>query len=165
MNVSGRKLSGREKNEASIRLLEQLREKLYFVNLSTARRAAYNLSWMQEDGLEILREALLSNASGTTKNAAGYGLRKMRGRMKKVALMVLRQGVLYPNSITRDICKKALQMLRTPTQVRSISATEQKLGKFEIKDIPNKSDKRINVENSSLKAKNHLKNSGSENYE
>jgi hypothetical protein len=163
MKLSGRKLSGREKNEASIRLLEQLREKLYSVNLSTARRAAHNLSWMQEDGLEILREALLSNASGTTKNAAGYGLRKTQGRMKKATLTVLRQGLLYPNSITRDICKKALQMLGAPAHVQSLSATEQTVGKFEIREIPNKRNKRITVKNSSPKAANHLKNSDSEN--
>jgi hypothetical protein len=163
MKLRARKLSGREKNEASIRLLEQLREKLYSVNLSTARHAAHNLSWMQDDGLEILREALLSNAPRTTKNAAGYGLRKMHGRMKKAALEVFRQGLLSPNSITRDICRKALEMSGTPAQVQSASATEQTVGKFVIKDIPNKSDNKIHVKNSSLNAEKHFKNSNSEN--
>jgi hypothetical protein len=67
---------------------------------------------MQEDGLEIFREALLSNASGATKNAAGYGLRHMQGRMKKMAIEVLMEALRYPDNMTRDISKKALQMSR-----------------------------------------------------
>jgi len=56
MRLEKRKPSGREKDEASIKLLAQLREKLYSEHVGTARRAAFNLSWMQEDGLEILKE-------------------------------------------------------------------------------------------------------------
>ncbi|MHC4496329.1 MAG: hypothetical protein ACYSYM_10960 [Planctomycetota bacterium] len=49
------KLSDRDKEEASIRLLRKLAEQLQSSDASTRRRAAYNLSWMQEDGLEILK--------------------------------------------------------------------------------------------------------------
>jgi hypothetical protein len=44
---------------------------------------------MQEDGFEILKEALFGGASRTAKGAAAYGLRKMRGRMRKQAFELL----------------------------------------------------------------------------
>ena len=81
MKLERRKPSGREKNEASIKLLEQLRERLHSDETSSARRAAFNLSWMQEDGLDILKEALFSNSPKKTKTAVAYGLRCMHGRM------------------------------------------------------------------------------------
>lgn len=105
-----KKAAGEQKPQPTIELLRPLKDKLYCGDVSRARRAAHNLSWMQEDGLIILREALLSNASGATKNAAGYGLRHMQGRMKKQAIEVLRQGLRYPDPMTRDISRKALQM-------------------------------------------------------
>jgi len=98
------------KAQAAIQILQPLKEKLYCGDVSKARRAAHHLSWLQEDGLEILKSALLSDAQGSTKNAAGYGLRHMHGRMKKPALEVLRQGLTYPNPMTRDISKRALEM-------------------------------------------------------
>jgi hypothetical protein len=103
-----------KRTEAAIRLLGVLKERLYCGDVSKARRAAHNLSWMQDDGLEILREALLSEASGATKNAAGYGLRHMQGRMKKAALEILHQGLNHPNRMTRDISSKALKMAASP---------------------------------------------------
>jgi len=84
MNLERRPPSGREKDAESVEFLEKLRSKLHHDNISVARRAAYNLSWMQEDGLEILKEALYSNTGRITKTAASYGLRNMRGRMKKL---------------------------------------------------------------------------------
>ena len=78
MNLERRPLSGREKDEESAELLEKLRAKLHYDNISVARRAAYNLSWLQDDGLEILKEALYSNTGRVTKTAASYGLRNMR---------------------------------------------------------------------------------------
>jgi hypothetical protein len=59
VKLEKRKPSGREKDQASIELLELLREKLFSNDISIARRAAFNLPWMQEDGLEILKEALV----------------------------------------------------------------------------------------------------------
>jgi hypothetical protein len=104
--------AGRQKSEAAVKLLAMLKQKLYCGDVSRARRAAHNLSWMQDDGLAILKEALLSNSNGATKNAACYGLRHMQGRMKKEAIQVLIQALQYPNNMTRDLSKKALQMSR-----------------------------------------------------
>lgn len=111
-----KKMSGEQKAQSAIQLLRPLKEKLYCGDVSRARRAAHNLSWMQEDGLEILREALLSDASGATKNAAGYGLRHMQGRMKRPAIEVLRKGLRYPDPMTRDISRRALQMKGMPLE-------------------------------------------------
>jgi hypothetical protein len=102
---------GEQKARADIQILAPLKERLYCGDVSKARRAAHNLSWMQEDGLLIFKEALLSNASGATKNAAGYGLRHMQGRMKKAAILVLREGLQYPDAMTKDISQKALRMV------------------------------------------------------
>lgn len=106
-----RELSGREKDEASIKLLRKLREQLYSSDASNRRRAAYKLSWMQEDGLEILKDTLFGDCPVPSRNAAAYGLRKMRGRMKKVALEILGQGLKHCDNSTRGICRNALQML------------------------------------------------------
>jgi len=106
-----REISGREKDEASIKLLRKLREQLYSSDASNRRRAAYKLSWMQEDGLEILKDTLFGSCPVPSRNAAAYGLRKMRGRMKKVALEVLEQGLKHRDNATRGICRNALQML------------------------------------------------------
>jgi hypothetical protein len=138
MKLGKRKPSGREKDEASIELLNQLREKLYSGDSSTGRRAAFNLSWMQEDGLEILREALFSNFSRTTKNAAAYGLRSMRGRMKKAALEVFEQGLGHANSDTREVCKKALSDVKAKASRRPAPKKKARAGKFEIREISRK---------------------------
>jgi hypothetical protein len=111
MESEKRILTGREKDEAAIRLLEKLQEQLRSSDASNRRRAAFNLSWMQEDGLEILKGALFGNDNVTTKNAATYGLRKMRGRMKKMALEVLNQGLKNRDSTTREVSRNALQLL------------------------------------------------------
>jgi len=106
--------TGREKDQAAIELLEELRQKLYNESASVARRAAFNLSWMQEDGLEILEEALFSTASYKTKNAACYGLRNMHGRMKKAALEVIRNGLDSQDKGTREACLVAMQLINRP---------------------------------------------------
>ena len=111
MESEKRILTGREKDNEAIKLLEKLQEQLRSSDASNRRRAAFNLSWMQEDGLEILKNALFGNDNVTTKNAAAYGLRKMRGRMKKVALEALNQGLKHQNSSTRQVCISALQLL------------------------------------------------------
>ena len=136
MKLERRIPSGREKDEASIRLLAKLREQLYSSNISTVRQSAFNLSWMQEDGLDILREALLSDAPRRVKGAAAYGLRKMRGRMRKKAETVLVEGLNQSDPRTAEISRNALTVLkkgkaatRRPTQPR------RKRGKFDIKEI------------------------------
>ena len=93
METEKRKNSGREKDESSIHLLAKLQGQLHSSNASIRRRAAFNLSWMQEDGLEILKNVLYGDYLVTSKNAAAYGLRKMHGRMKKMAMDVLKDGM------------------------------------------------------------------------
>jgi len=117
MESEKRILTGREKDEAAIRLLAKLKEQLRSSDASNRRRAAFNLSWMQEDGLEILKEALFGSDHITTKNAAAYGLRKMQGRMKKMALEVINQGLKHRDSSTRQVCRNALELLgqKTPS--------------------------------------------------
>ena len=111
MESEKRILTGREKDNEAIKLLEKLKEQLRSSDASNRRRAAFNLSWIQEDGLEILQKALTGSDHITTKNAAAYGLRKMRGRMKKVALEALNQGLKHPDSSTRQVSISALQLL------------------------------------------------------
>jgi hypothetical protein len=135
MEIGKRKPTGREKDEASIRLLEKLREQLYSPHASNRRQAAFNLSWMQEDGLEILKTALFGNNPITTKNAATYGLRKMRGRMKKMALNVLQEGLEHPAGNTREVCRSALLRLEGKTEKKPPSKRNAKKARFEIRDI------------------------------
>ena len=108
MKLEKRIPSGREKDEAAIELLGKLREKLHSENVSTARLAAFNLSWKQEDGLDILKETLVGPFSRTAKKAAAYGLRSMKGRMKKLAVEVLKDGLKHSDRTTRAACEKAL---------------------------------------------------------
>jgi hypothetical protein len=112
MKLQERKPSGREKDEAAVALLAQLREKLHSGEISFARKAAYNLSWMQEDGLGILVEALFGSFPRDTKKAAAYGMRSMNGRMRKLAEAALTKGLASSNRITKDACAKSLQLLR-----------------------------------------------------
>ena len=112
MKLQERKPSGREKDEAAVALLAQLRERLHSGEISLARKAAYNLSWMQEDGLDILVEALLGSFPRDTKKAAAYGLRSMNGRMRKLAEEALTKGLASSNRITKDACAKSLQLMK-----------------------------------------------------
>jgi hypothetical protein len=112
MKLPERKPSGREKDEAALSLLAQLRQKLHSEEISLARKAAFNLSWMQEDGLDILVEALFGSFPRDTKKAAAYGLRSMNGRMRKLAEAALAKGLAHPNRTTKDACAKSLQLMR-----------------------------------------------------
>ncbi len=112
MKLAERKPSGREKDQAAIERLTELREKLHCEDVSTARKAAYHLSWMQEDGLEILAEALFGGFPRATKQAAAYGLRSMNGRMRKLAEETLTKGLTHQNRTTKDACAKSLLLLK-----------------------------------------------------
>jgi len=112
MKLPDRKPSGREKDEAAVALLAQLRNKLHSEEISAARKAAFNLSWMQEDGLDILLEALFGSFPRDTKKAAAYGLRSMNGRMRKRAEEALTKGLAHSNRITKDACAKSLQLMK-----------------------------------------------------
>ncbi len=138
MTLEARKPSGREKDQAAVELLGKLREKLHSEDISTARLAGYNLSWMQEDGLEILEEALFGNFSRTTKKAAAYGLRRMQGRMKKMAIEILNRGLKHRDRTTRQACTVALSLLTGKGPQKKRSGSKPKSGKLRIKEIRNK---------------------------
>jgi hypothetical protein len=138
MKLEKRIPSCREKNEESIQLLAQLREKLYSEHIGTARRAAFNLSWMQEDGLDILKEALFSKAARHTKSAAAYGLRKMRGRMEKTALETLSKGLKHPDKTAAKVCENALIVFKSKTPERLSSKININITKIEIKSFTQK---------------------------
>ncbi|UCF14346.1 MAG: hypothetical protein JSW59_13105 [Phycisphaerales bacterium] len=112
-------LSDSERHEAALERLRQLREKLLSKDISTARLAGFNLSWMQEDGLAILKEALFGDYSKTTKKAAAYGLRSMHGRMKKLGAEVLEQGRNHSDPVTREVCAKGLAIMKGQIPKRS----------------------------------------------
>ena len=138
MESETRKLSSREKDEASAQLLEKLQEQLQSSDASNRRRAAFNLSWMQEDGLEILKGALYSGSHVTTKNAAAYGLRKMRGRMKKMALEVLKEGLKHRDSSTREVSRNAMRLLGLEVP-QGPAPQQKKTGRAtRIREIPSK---------------------------
>ncbi len=154
MKLKKRKPSGREKDEESIKLLEQLREKLYLDDVSSARRAAFVLSWKQEDGLDILKEALFSDSPKTAKTAAVYGLRSMRGRMKKMALNVLEEGLKHRKSDIRDACSHALSLASRRTLKKSPSERPPKAGKIEIREVRGKSTPRGKIRTKRMHERN-----------
>lgn len=142
MESTKEELTDREKQEASIRLLRKLGEQLQSSDASTRRRAGYNLSWMQEDGLEILKGVLFGNFQITAKNASAYGLRKMRGRMKKLAQEVLEQGLKHSDNATKQVCRNALQLLGH--KVPGGPPPKRRMGKkTRIKEISHESRPRI----------------------
>ena len=141
MKLPKRQPTGREKDQENIKHLEQLRQKLHSAEVSSAKRlAALDLSWMQEDGLEIFEEALFSNASRKTKNAACYGLRKMHGRMRQKALKMLEKGAKAKNIGTKEMSRHALQILEEQKQGKGKRRSSR--GRFRIKEIPRHDGKR-----------------------
>ena len=131
-----KEITSTQTDEASIRLLAQLKDKLHSGDMSRARRAAHNLSWMQDAGFDILKDALLNKSSIGTKIAAAYGLRSMRGRMKKLVLEVFLQGLQSPNDNTKRVCTKTALMLTKKTQPKPAYQYERGSEKFKVKEIP-----------------------------
>jgi len=139
MKLEKRIPSGREKDEAAIELLAKLREKLHSENVSTARLAAFNLSWKQEDGLDILKETLEGRRfSRTAKKAAAYGLRSMKGRMKKMAVEVLKEGLKSSDRTTRAACEKALLLMAGMAPKKPSGGYRSKSGRSRIRSVSRK---------------------------
>jgi len=130
-----RKSPGQAKDPAAIEKLRQLTRKLCSDDITTARLAAFNLSWMQEDGLAILTKILLGDFSRTTKKAAAYGLRSMKGRMKKPATEVLEQGCKNRDRTTRAACIKALAIIKGEAVPKSNSGRNRRKQRTPIKEI------------------------------
>lgn len=129
----------RQRDPATIELLKNLRTKLFSENISVARVAAHHLSWLQEDGLTILKEALFGEYPKTAKKAAAYGLRNMKGRMKKLAVEVLEQGRNYNDGVTREACSKSLYLMQNKPKRKKKATPKPKL-RQKIKDIPPKNE-------------------------
>lgn len=126
-----------KRTEESKKLLQKLRDQLYSSNGSIRRQAGFHLSWMQEDGLETLKSVLFGNSSEATKNAAAYGMRKMRGRMKKMSLQILNEGVEHQIKTVRDVCKKALIILEElPPKPGQKPPAKKAHPRLKIKEIP-----------------------------
>jgi len=136
------KSSGTAKDEASIEQLRQLTRKLCSDDISTARLAAFNLSWMQEDGLAILTKILLGDFTRTTKKAAAYGLRSMKGRMKKMATEVLEQGLKNRDRTTKAACIKALSIIKGEAPKKGRTGRNRRTNRTPIKEIKNNSSPR-----------------------
>ena len=146
MESGNRKTTGREKDKASVELLGKLQEQLHSTHASIRRRAAFNLSWMQEDGLEILKDILYGNCTITTKNAAAYGLRKMQGRMKNMAHEVLMEGLKQPNSSTVEISRNALLLLGHQIPAEFLPK-KKAVRRSRIRDIPSRPRPRRTIHN------------------
>ena len=140
MKSEEQKSSGREKDQAAIELLRQLTRKLCSNDITTARLAAFNLSWMQEDGLAILTQVLLGDFSRTSKKAAAYGLRSMKGRMRKMALEVLEQGLKQRDRTTKAACVKALSLMKSKGAKKADSVEKPIAGKPNIQQVRNKAN-------------------------
>jgi hypothetical protein len=95
---------------------------------------------MQDDGLDILKEALFGNSHKRTKSAAAYGLRKMRGRMKKLGEQVLHEGLNGPDPVIAEVCKNSfLIMKKNSAFKRKSGRRKSQPPKHEIREIPQRS--------------------------
>ena len=138
MAVDNRRSPQRQRDEATVKLLIKLRDKLLSNNISIARLAAFNLSWKQEDGLTILKEALFGDYPRTTKKAAAYGLRSMNGRMQIIGLEVLKQGLKHQDSTTKAACVKSLSLVKAGPSKKAASGGKPASGKPKVKPIAKK---------------------------
>ena len=130
-----------EKTQESIKLFERLAEKIRSKNPSIARKAALNLSWLQEDGLENLKNALLGDEAHSTKAAAAYGLRKMQGRMKKIARKLLEDGCENQDKDTKQVCENAMRVIQQankPIAKKAQNQQKKSTPKIPIREIPTK---------------------------
>jgi len=141
--------SAKERDAAAVEQLRQLTRKLCSNDITTARLAAHNLSWMQEDGLAILTETLMGNYSRTTKKAAAYGLRSMKGRMKKLAVEVLEQGLKHRDRTTKAACIKAISLMKGGTSKKEGSQSRSKSSKPQIREIQKRHNRNTEDERSS----------------
>ena len=133
----------RQNDEEAIKALKELTKKLCSNDITIARLAAFNLSWMQEDGLAILSNILNGDFTRTSKKAAAYGLRSMKGRMKKLAVEVLQKGLRSRDRTTKAACIKALSLMDKGASPKKDSNQKDQTGKHGIKEIPKKQDVRI----------------------
>lgn len=140
-----------EESDGDVKLLEPLKKKLYSDNISTARHAAFRLSWMQEDGFEILKEVLFGDTSRRTKTAATYGLRSMRGRMKQMALELLDEGIEHQDRDVRDICNHAMAVIKQNEEARAVARGDIQPRRMEIREVRPRGRGKIKIRNHNRK--------------
>ncbi len=97
-----------------------------------------NLSWKQEDGLTILTEVLFGSYPRTAKKSAAYGLRRMNGRMRKLASEVLEKGRKHYDRTTKAACIKSISLMKAGRSVKAASNTQPPSGRQKIRDITKK---------------------------
>ena len=149
MKPDEKKSSPKQRDEAAIERLKQLTRKLCSNDITTARLAAHNLSWLQEDGLAILTETLMGDYSRTTKKAAAYGLRSMKGRMKKLGLEVLEKGLKHRDRTTKAACIKALSLVKGGAAKKGASQSKSESKGQQIREIKEKPKRSTQDEKSS----------------
>ena len=142
MTLEENNAPNRDKDEASIERLRQLAKKLCSDDISVARLAGHNLSWLQEDGLAILTQTLFGDYSRNSKKAAAYGLRSMNGRMKKLAEEVLEKGLKNRDRTTKAVCIKALFLMRGGDPDQAPSGGKRRQGNTRIKEYRHKGNRR-----------------------
>ena len=135
MALNSKKSSQRKRDQATIELLKKLREQMLSGDISIARKAAFNLSWKQEDGLAILTEVLFGKYPRTAKKAAAYGLRSMKGRMQKMALEVQEQGLKHRDRTTKAVCIKSLFLMKGETPKKAGAGGKPKSAKQKKKAV------------------------------
>jgi hypothetical protein len=81
---------------------------------------------------------LFIDSPRTAKTAAVYGLRSMHGRMKKMALAVLEQGLKNRKADIREACSHALLLTRQKKEKPPSAERPPKAGRIEIREIPRK---------------------------
>ena len=139
MKSEEQNISKRQKDEEAIKALKELTMKLCSNDISTARLAAFNLSWMQEDGLAILTNILNGNFTRTSKKAAAYGLRSMKGRMRKLGIESLEKGLKSRDRTTKAACIKALSLINDGSSKKDSSDKTSQAAKHKIQEIHKKS--------------------------
>jgi hypothetical protein len=138
MEAEKNKLSNNGKHQEYDSSLDKLKLALHRNETASSRRqAAFHLSWKQEDGLEILKDTLFGNFPKPVKTAATYGLRKMQGRMKKMAWKVLEKGLKNENKETREVCIHAMDLLNNPKRTRPRTKQRSKKPRFRIQSVQN----------------------------
>ena len=138
MTFDNSKSPQRQRDKSTIELLRKLREQLLSDDISTARLAASNLSWKQEDGLAILTEALFGSYPRTAKKAAAYGLRSMNGRMRKMASDVFEQGLKHRDRTTKAACIKSISLMKGRVSGKGGFHSKPASGKQKITEITKK---------------------------
>ena len=93
----------------------------------------------------------MGDYSRTTKKAAAYGLRSMKGRMKKLAVEVLEQGLKHRDRTTKAACIKAISLMKGGTSKKGGSQSKSQSSRSQIQEIKDRRNKSTEDKRSSSK--------------